>query len=425
MDRRAVVTVFLRHHGDVLLLRRSDDVESYAGRWGAVAGNVEDDAPVAHARAEIEEETGLTASQVRLVRRGEPFDVVDDERGTTWHVHPFLFDASTRSIQTNWESDAAEWTSPTSIRHRDVVPGLWTSYRSVAPSVLSIREDTTHGSAALSIHALEVLRDRAAVVASSDAFDASEARSQVTSTARRLVESHPSMAALRNRVGRVLHTCGPDVAPGDVAPQAHAAIREALDADAATASHAADLVAGRRVLTLSRSGTVFDALRDADPAPSVIVAESRPLCEGTAGAEALSDAGLDTTLVTDAAVPMMLASDDVDLVLVGADTVLPRGAVVNKTGTRGAALAAHRENVPVYAACATDKISPSEDAHGESGPARDVYDGSASLDVQNPTFDVTPADLVTGGVVTERGVLNVDAVGRIADDWAALAPEWT
>ena len=36
-----VVTVFLRNGGAVLLLRRSDEVGSYRGRWGAVAGHAE------------------------------------------------------------------------------------------------------------------------------------------------------------------------------------------------------------------------------------------------------------------------------------------------------------------------------------------------------------------------------------------------
>ena len=41
MDERAVVTVFLRNAGQVLLLRRSEDVGSYSGKWGGVAGHAE------------------------------------------------------------------------------------------------------------------------------------------------------------------------------------------------------------------------------------------------------------------------------------------------------------------------------------------------------------------------------------------------
>ena len=42
MDESHVVC-FLRNRGEVLLLRRSDQAGSYAGRWNAVAGHVEGD----------------------------------------------------------------------------------------------------------------------------------------------------------------------------------------------------------------------------------------------------------------------------------------------------------------------------------------------------------------------------------------------
>ncbi|MFB6095104.1 MAG: NUDIX domain-containing protein, partial [Halodesulfurarchaeum sp.] len=57
MDATPVVTVFLRNEGAVLLLRRSEEVGSYPGAWGAVAGHAEGD-PESQALAEVEEETG-------------------------------------------------------------------------------------------------------------------------------------------------------------------------------------------------------------------------------------------------------------------------------------------------------------------------------------------------------------------------------
>jgi hypothetical protein len=82
--------------------------------------------------------------------------------------------------------------------------------------------------------------------------------------------------------------------------------------------------------------------------------------------------------------------------------VLPDGSVVNKTGTRAAALAAHREGVPLYAVALTDRVATDETVPLESGDRAAVYDGDAPVDVRNPTFDVTPPDLVER-VVTERG----------------------
>jgi translation initiation factor 2B subunit (eIF-2B alpha/beta/delta family) len=415
-----VVTVFLRNRSDVLLLRLGPDAEVGAGRWDGVSGPA-GDAPDAAAIDAIEREADVSADRVTLARRGEPVRVGGGEGDDGRTVHPYLFAADTRSV-TPRTAEAAEWVAPTAMLERDCVPELWTLYRRVAPSVLSITDDEGHGSAALSMRALEVLRDRAGMLAASGGED-DAARARLASMAERLLEARPSMAALANRIHRVMHGSLPDLAPATVATRAHEALDEARQADAGAARHAADAIAGERVLTLSRSGTVLDALRRADPAPEVVVAESRPAREGVGVAEALSADGLDVTLITDAAAALMLSGGAVDAVLVGADTVLPTGAVVNKTGTRAAALAAARESVPVFAACAVDKISPTEASHGEEGNPRAVYDGPADLDVRNPTFDVTPADLVTG-VFTERGRLAPGDIGPVADELERLR-SWT
>ena len=37
------------------------------------------------------------------------------------------------------------------------------------------------------------------------------------------------------------------------------------------------------------------------------------------------------------------------------------------------------------------------------------------IEVWNPAFDVTPASLITGGIITEKGVLPAGDVRRLAD----------
>ena len=355
-----VVTVFLRNRGDVLLLRRSEDVDSYPGQWGAVAGHVENDDPRASALTEIEEETGLTERNVTLAREGPSFPVTDEERDTRWTVHPFLFDTRDREVDTNWETAEATWDSPTVLLRRDTVPELWTSYRRVAPSIVEIANDTSHGSAYLSLRALEVLRDRAGLLAATDASDIDDVQARLVQTARRLLEARPSMAALANRLHRVMHESHPEPTAATIETNAHAAIGRAVDTDAKATRRAAEQVAGQRVLTLSRSGTILDALQEADPSPSVVVATSNPGGEGIGVAETLANADLDVTLLPDAAIAATLASGTIDAVLVGADTVRPSGTVVNKVGTRSTALAARREDVPFHVSCAVDKVSAEE-----------------------------------------------------------------
>ena len=392
-----VVTCFLRHRTSVLLGRRSDAVGTYTGRWAGISGYVEGDPVDAErdAHREIREETGRM--DATLVRAGDPLDVRNGDR--TWTVHPFLFEVPERTVTPNEEIDAHEWVSPPAIRERPTVPGLWDAYMAVAPTVEAIASDEMHGSAWLSVRALEVLRDRAAVA---------DDVAAVESVARDLRDARPSMAAVANRINRVLATG--EWTPSAVRTRAQTAAEAALDADAEAAAQAAERC-GETVATLSRSGTVLTALRESTPA--VLIGESRPACEGTDVAAALADEGLDVTLTTDAALASELADRDADCVLVGADAVLADGSVVNKVGTRSLALAAAREDVPVYVVAAAAKIRPDEEMHGETGADADLYEGDAPVAVANPIFERTPVDLVAG-LVTERGLLGTDGVQAVA-----------
>ena len=183
--------------GEVLLFRRADDAETSPGRWGTVTGYVEHADLLATARMEIREETALT--DVDLARRGEPFEVRDDDLDRTWEIHPFLFDAGSRDVRTNEETARAEWTAPTEILRRETVPDLRTSYDRVRPTPESIADDDEHGSAYVSIRALEVLRDEAALAAE-EGGDIKDVRD----IAGALLDARPSMAALRNRVNRAV-----------------------------------------------------------------------------------------------------------------------------------------------------------------------------------------------------------------------------
>lgn len=408
MGRASVVTCFLRHRGEVLLLRRSDEVGTFSGRWGAVTGYVEAGDPEATARMEIREETGITDPS--LVRSGDPFSIREDAADREWRIHPFLFDVPHRTLRLNEETAEADWTTPTALFRRSTVPALEISYAHVAPTVETVRADTDHGSAAISITALEVLRDAAGWAAGAGGM------ASVVGTAETLLDARPSMAVLRNRVNRAMAAAD---TPHEVERAAIDGIERAFEVDElAAAETAAEL--GATVLTLSRSGTVRRALLRARP--SVVVAESRPAREGVVTAETLADAGLDVTLCTDAAVAGVMADRDVDTVAVGADTVLPDGSVVNKTGTRTMAIVAATMDIPVLVACAIDKISHVSELHLENGDPKTVYDGDADVRVANPVFERTPARLIDG-IVTDRGRLAPDAVGDIAEEMADLA-DW-
>jgi 8-oxo-dGTP diphosphatase len=133
LPEKHVVTCFLESDGEVLILRRSQQVGSYQGRWAGVSGYVEA-TPDEQALTEIREETGLQPEDVQLLRKGDTLTIEDDELGIRWLVHPYLFHVNDRGkIRTDWEHLEARWVLPKEIGEFATVPRLKETLDSVYP----------------------------------------------------------------------------------------------------------------------------------------------------------------------------------------------------------------------------------------------------------------------------------------------------
>jgi len=124
LQDKQVVTCFLESGGEILLLRRSGQVGSYQGRWAGVSGYIEK-APDEQALVEIEEEAGLCGEDLKLIKRGKPLPVEDEELGIRWVVHPYLFRIKDRGkIKIDWEHKEIRWIDPKDIDNYQTVPML-------------------------------------------------------------------------------------------------------------------------------------------------------------------------------------------------------------------------------------------------------------------------------------------------------------
>jgi 8-oxo-dGTP diphosphatase len=123
-----VVTCILEHDGKILLLKRSNQVGTYRGLWGGVAGYVEElEDPYDTAIKEIRQEAGIDADSLELVRKGNPIEFSDTYEGRryNWIVYPFLFHIQSKElIRTDWEHEDYRWVHPSEIKKLDTVPGL-------------------------------------------------------------------------------------------------------------------------------------------------------------------------------------------------------------------------------------------------------------------------------------------------------------
>jgi 8-oxo-dGTP pyrophosphatase MutT (NUDIX family) len=125
-----VVTAFLeRADGRILILRRSEKVGSFRGRWAAVSGYLEGVPPRSQAVREISEETGLGPDDLEEVTEG-PI-LYAREGGRVFTIHPFRVRVARSEVRLDWEHTEGEWVGPSEIARRSTVPKLLQAWEAV------------------------------------------------------------------------------------------------------------------------------------------------------------------------------------------------------------------------------------------------------------------------------------------------------
>lgn len=223
---------------------------------------------------------------------------------------------------------------------------------------------------------------------------------------RRIAAARPGVGAVAGAVGRLLASgryeshLEPESLRQVVREEAHALTDGRIRAPASIAVQLRERIAGATVLTHSNSATVRESLTHEQPA-KVLCTVSTPVEEGRSLVAELTEAGIDAELVEDADAPARVA--EVNLVLIGADTVFRDGTICNKIGTIPLARAARDADVPVVVAAEVIKLAPVPGAQ-----APDLADFEREL------FELIPAELITE-IVTEEGVFTPEELAVLVD----------
>ena len=212
---------------------------------------------------------------------------------------------------------------------------------------------------------------------------------------------------------------------GDLEKEAKAIYEEDLAANRAMGERGAELIPDRaRVMTHCNTGalataghgTALGVIRSAKKKKvSVIANETRPYLQGArlTAWECVQE-GIPVTLITDNMAGHLMSRGEVDVVIVGADRIAANGDVANKIGTYALAVMAKRHGIPFYVAAPLSTFDPKipDGSHIpiEERPGEEVLGyrklrwAPKGVNVRNPAFDVTPAELITG-IICEKGVV--------------------
>jgi ribose 1,5-bisphosphate isomerase len=293
----------------------------------------------------------------------------------------------------------------------------------VHPTVAETAEDIasmeTRGAATIADAAAAALATQAR---ESDAETADAFRRELRHAAKVLHDTRPTAVSLPNALRFVLQGMQGDSVEAlrTATVQSAEGFREDLDQaqDRLGRVGANRLRDGDVVMTHCHSTdalSCIEAALDQGKALSAIVKETRPRKQGHITARQLREWDVPVTLVVDNAARRYM--NDVDHVLVGADSIAADGSVINKIGTSGLAVNARDRGTPIMVAAQTLKLHPDtltgHTVEIENRDEREVLTESEERDiagalddddltVENPAFDVTPPRYVDA-IVTEHG----------------------
>ena len=143
--------------------------------------------------------------------------------------------------------------------------------------------------------------------------------------------------------------------------------------------------------------------------------ETRPYNQGSRlTAYELFHDEIPCTLICDSMAAFLMKQRVINAVVVGADRVVANGDTANKIGTYQLAITAKYHDVPFYVAAPMSSIDFSLDSgtqiiieersENEMISFKGVRIAPSQIRCWNPAFDITPFELITGGIITEHGV---------------------
>ena len=283
----------------------------------------------------------------------------------------------------------------------------------VRATAADIAEMEIRGAATIARAAADALESQAKA---SDADTPEAFRAEMREAARHLRDTRPTAVSLPNSLRYVLRNL-----EGETVAALRASAVDAAESFRAQLERAQDdlgemganrLRDGDVVMTHCHSTDALACVKAAvDDGKHIeaVVKETRPRKQGHITAEQLREWDVPVTMIVDNAGRRYL--DDVDHVLVGADSIAADGSVINKVGTSMLAVSARERGVPVMVAAQTLKLHPDTlTGHTVEIEMRDETEVLSdddrerlgNPDVENPAFDVTPPRYVDA-IVTERG----------------------
>jgi ribose 1,5-bisphosphate isomerase len=240
---------------------------------------------------------------------------------------------------------------------------------------------------------------------------------------KEIFNSRPSMAPLINTIGFLVHDA-PIITNELIRERIDLYKKDKIERFITLEKNFRDFIRTRgkdkySIMLISFSSTINNLLlKNTDLNLEFYILESRPLLEGRRVAEILSE-HFKVNLIIDAASGKFL--DQVDLVLIGVDSILEDGSILNKIGTYPLAVIAKTKKINVFVVGDSFKYNLrshyGQNVLIEKKSSKEIYDQSPNrnFEIHNYYFDITPSEYIDG-IISDLGILSIQAfVDRVKD----------
>lgn len=156
----------------------------------------------------------------------------------------------------------------------------------------------------------------------------------------------------------------------------------------------------------------------------VINTETQPRLQGRKTSQKLLKAGIKVIHVVDSAMRWAVKHYQVDIIMIGADSITSEGTIINKIGSRLLALVAHEEHVPFYVASPLLKYNPETNLGIletiEMRDPQEIWENPpGGIKILNPAFETVSRRYIDG-LITEAGIF---ASSHVPNYFAQTYPE--
>jgi translation initiation factor 2B subunit (eIF-2B alpha/beta/delta family) len=276
--------------------------------------------------------------------------------------------------------------------------------RLITDQINELKNDRLHGASWLSRKSINILQ---MAIQESNMATVSDFIADMKTTATEIAKARPSMISIDNYINQLLNyviaaaqkTDQLELLRSIALIKGSELIKQSEESPLKAAEFGAKMISnGDVVITCSYSSTVCQTLKIAHSELvqfQVIAAESKYKDNnyGVIMAEQLRQHNVAVTVIEDSELNKQL--QNATMVLVGADSILPDGSLINGIPTHKLAKASSKRRIPLYCICETAKFYSQNYKRKHHQP--------------ESGFERIPPTLITG-IITEKGMLNHDQV---------------